>query len=399
MRTKTLPALRLWIVVGAVAGMASAPLDAPRAASEEHPPGGAPVASAASAAPAYLCSPQTQLRDARRCPAAGPGGARAELARQGLSPLRPLPIARLDLDLGFLPFSYRQLDRDGTSLYSSPDDAVAGAGASGRLDPGLVYVSWSDCQVISDTAVYLTPSGYIRGGSDCKQIELPSFRGLAFSRTPSRPFAWILGTTNVRTAPGTAALVTGQRYRFQIVQVFEWAQAEDLSWAKIGPEAWVAAKDVAAVTPDPARPEGVESDRWISINLFEQTLAVYEQGKLVFATMVSAGLPGWWTQPGTFQVYAKLERDHMSGAFEADRSDYYLLQDVPWVMYYDKARALHGAYWHNGYGYARSHGCVNLSPTDAHWLFNWAEEGTYVHVFDPSGQTPTDPKTYGDGGA
>ena len=161
----------------------------------------------------------------------------------------------------------------------------------------------------------------------------------------------------------------------------------------------MAAKDVAAVTPDPERPEGVESDRWISINLFEQTLAVYEQGRLVFATLVTTGLPGWWTQPGTFQVYAKLERDDMSGSFEADRSDYYLLQDVPWVMYYDKARALHGAYWRTSYGYPGSHGCVNLSPTDAHWLFNWAVEGTYVHVFDPSGQTPTDPKTYGDGGA
>jgi hypothetical protein len=391
--------VRGWIVLGAVAGMASAPAAASMPSRAPRLAALAKGSSVSAEAPSFLCSPQTQLRDARRCPAAGPSGARADLARQGLSPLRPLPIARLDLDLGFLPFSYRQLDRDGTHLYSSPEDAVAGAGGSGGIDAGLVYVSWSDCQMIGDTAVYLTPGGYIRGGDDCKQIELPSFHGLAFSRTPSRTFAWILGTTNVRTAPGTAAPVTGQRTRDKIVQIFEWAQAEDLSWAKIGPEAWVAAKDVAAVTPDPERPEGVESDRWISINLFEQTLAVYEEGRLVFATMVTTGLPGWWTQPGTFQVYARLERDDMSGAFEADRSDYYLLQDVPWVLYYDKARALHGAYWRTSYGYPGSHGCVNLSPTDAHWLFNWAEEGSYVHVFDPSGKTPTDPGTYGDGGA
>jgi hypothetical protein len=284
-------------------------------------------------------------------------------------------------------------------VYSTADDAASGAGAAGGIDAGFVYVSWSECQVINDTAVYLTAAGYIRGGSECKQSALPGFHGLAFSRTPSLPFAWILGTTNVRTAPGTTAAITGKRTRDQIVQIFEWAQADDLTWAKIGPDAWVAAKDVAAVTPDPTPPEGVEDDRWISINLFEQTLTVYEQGRLVFATMVATGLPGWWTQPGTFQVYAKLERDDMSGSFEADRSDYYLLQDVPWVLYYDKARAMHGAYWRTSYGYPGSHGCVNLSPTDAHWLFNWAEEGTYVHVFDPSGRTPTDPKTYGDGGA
>ena len=383
--------VRWLIILGAAASMAPVPAmaSAPRSAA---------TPSASATAASYLCSPQTQLRDERRCPAAGPSAARADLARQGISPLRPLPITGLDPDLSHVPFSYRKLDSDGERVYSSAQDAGADAGASGAIAAGLVYVSWTECQMINGVAVYLTPSGYIRGGSACRQIEMPSFHGLAFSRMPSGAFGWILGTTNVRTAPGTAAPITGQRTRDKVVRIFEWAQAEDLSWAKIGPEAWVAAKDVAAVTPDPERPQGVESDRWISINLFEQTLAVYEQGRLVFATMVTTGLPGWWTQPGTFQVYARLERDDMSGAFEADRSDYYLLQDVPWVMYFDKARALHGAYWRTSYGYSGSHGCVNLSPTDAHWLYDWAEEGTYVYVFDPSGQTPTDAALYTEGG-
>jgi hypothetical protein len=386
--------LRWLIILGAVAGMAPASA----MASARRPVVPAVTSSANRPVTSYLCSPQTQLRDERRCPAVGPSAARADLARQGVDPLRPLPIVGLDPALSYVPFSYRKLDREGERVYSSAQDAGADAGASGAIPAGLVYVSWSDCQMISGVAVYLTPSGYIRGGSACRQIEMPSFHGLAFSRTPSRSFGWILGTTNVRTAPGTAAPITGQRTRDKVVQIFEWAEAEDLSWAKIGPEAWVAAKDVAAVTPDTKRPEGVESDRWISINLFEQTLAVYEQGRLVFATMVTTGLPGWWTQPGTFQVYSRLERDDMSGAFEADRSDYYLLQDVPWVMYYDRARALHGAYWRTSYGYPGSHGCVNMSPTDAHWLFNWAQEGTYVYVFDPSGQTPTDAASYSEGG-
>lgn len=355
--------------------------------------------AAGTAASAYLCSPQTQMRDERRCPSVGPSAVRADLARQGVSPLRPLPVVGLDPSLSYVPFHYRKLDGDGTRLYASPQDAADDVGAVGAIAPGLVWISWRECQVIGDRAVYLTAGGYLRGGSECKQAEMPSFRGLAFSRTPSGPFAWILGTTDVRSAPRLAAPVVGQQYRFARVQVLDWAQADDLAWVKIGAEQWVAAKDVAVVTPDPTRPEGVEADRWISINLFEQTLAVYEDGRLVFATMISTGLPGWWTQPGTFQVYAKLERDDMAGAFEADRSDYYLLQDVPWVLYYDKARAIHGAYWHNGYGYARSHGCVNLSPTDAHWIFDWAEVGTFVHVFDPSGQTPTDPQIYSEGGA
>ena len=43
------------------------------------------------------------------------------------------------------------------------------------------------------------------------------------------------------------------------------------------------------------------------------------------------------------------------------QDDFYYLEDVPWTMYFDEARALHGAYWHNGFGYPHSHGCVNLS--------------------------------------
>jgi len=46
---------------------------------------------------------------------------------------------------------------------------------------------------------------------------------------------------------------------------------------------------------------------------------------------------------------------------------------VPWTMYFDDQIALHGAYWHDGFGFRRSHGCVNLTITDAHWLFHWAE--------------------------
>jgi len=30
-----------------------------------------------------------------------------------------------------------------------------------------------------------------------------------------------------------------------------------------------------------------------------------------------------------------------------------------------------GAYWHHDFGQVRSHGCINLEPSDAEWLFDW----------------------------
>jgi lipoprotein-anchoring transpeptidase ErfK/SrfK len=64
-------------------------------------------------------------------------------------------------------------------------------------------------------------------------------------------------------------------------------------------------------------------------------------------------------------------------------------------MYFDEGRSFHGTYWHDHFGFKRSHGCVNLSPRDSAWLYEWADEGTHVYVHDPSGVTPTDPEFYG----
>jgi len=48
---------------------------------------------------------------------------------------------------------------------------------------------------------------------------------------------------------------------------------------------------------------------------------------------------------------------------------YYAIEDVPYVQYFAKGVGLHGAFWHRGFGHERSHGCVNLAPLDAQWLF------------------------------
>jgi lipoprotein-anchoring transpeptidase ErfK/SrfK len=71
----------------------------------------------------------------------------------------------------------------------------------------------------------------------------------------------------------------------------------------------------------------------------------------------------------------------MTGAYLQDRRDYYFLEDVPWILYYDGQRALHGSYWHDHYGLRGSHGCVNLTPRDARWLYDFANVGDTVVVF------------------
>jgi hypothetical protein len=361
------------------------------------------VAPAAAAGPTddVLCSGRVQVRYADRCGPQGPGAQLAARNNGGPENPLPLPTTSIDPELYHLPFNYIRLDNsEPTRLYLSRSDARDGRNASSEIDPGFNFVSWIDCQIIDGKAIYMVEPGvYVRGGGDCSRMASINFQGLQFYRTPKQTFAWVLGGAFTVSEPGTQQFTDRWVYRYELVWVYEERQIGDWTWYRIGPDDWVEQRLLAVVKPDGTKPEGVESDRWISINLHEQTISAYENGELVYATIASTGLRGWWTQPGTFQVYSKLEKDNMSGSFEADRSDYYYLQDVPWVLYYDQARAIHGAYWHNGYGYPRSHGCVNLSPTDAQWFFQWAEEGTWVHVYDPTGETPTDEEFYGAGGA
>jgi len=171
------------------------------------------------------------------------------------------------------------------------------------------------------------------------------------------------------------------------------------NWYLVGPDEWVPERAIARVIPNTTPPPGVTGDRWIEVNLYEQTIAVYDQRELVFATLIASGMEPFWTRPGLFRIYEKLESTPMRGSFEADRSDAYYLEDVPWTMYFDQARALHGAYWRANLGYPQSHGCVNLTVGDSRWIFDWAKIGDWVYVWDPSGQTPEDPSLYTPGGA
>ena len=50
----------------------------------------------------------------------------------------------------------------------------------------------------------------------------------------------------------------------------------------------------------------------------------------------------------------------------------YDLPGVPWVSYFtEPGIAFHGAYWHNRFGTPMSHGCINMRPDAAKWIYRW----------------------------
>jgi lipoprotein-anchoring transpeptidase ErfK/SrfK len=66
-------------------------------------------------------------------------------------------------------------------------------------------------------------------------------------------------------------------------------------------------------------------------------------------------------------------RDPEYGVTKRRGSGGFELRDVPWIQYFAAGYALHGAYWHDVFGTPRSHGCVNLAPIDARYVFFWTD--------------------------
>jgi lipoprotein-anchoring transpeptidase ErfK/SrfK len=279
-------------------------------------------------------------------------------------------------------------------FYSSLADAQAKSDNALTYAAGFVYISYTGQD---DTGhFFLSQSGYWIRGDGNRIHEISSFQGLLFHETPRVAFGWTFEQIPIKSAPGYGTADTGKQLRpWTIVQVYHTEIVKDTAWNMIGPDQWVEGRKIAVVTPNTTPPEGVDSNRWIEVNLEEQTIAVYENYELVFATMVATGSEPFWTRPGTFQIFEKKEAETMRNN---DPTDFYYLENVPFTMYFDGARALHGAYWRTRFGYPQSHGCVNLSVGDARWLFEWANIGDWVYIHDPSGKTPTDPARY-QGGA
>ena len=140
------------------------------------------------------------------------------------------------------------------------------------------------------------------------------------------------------------------------------------------------AAPAAAAAAQPARQSAPSTaGKSILVNLSKQWLYAYENGVQVFSAPVSTGRDGMETPTGIFAIYSKTPLQTMDGVLDGK---YWIVPNVPNVMYIHGGVALHGTYWHNlfGTGARPSHGCINMPLNSAAWLYGWAPVGTPVRV-------------------
>jgi lipoprotein-anchoring transpeptidase ErfK/SrfK len=205
-------------------------------------------------------------------------------------------------------------------------------------------------------------------------------------------FAWVTSDrAGVWPDPKAKGKPVSEHARFERVSVLDVSGAvgaADASGAsatssagqpmvRVGDGAWMQARDLArpSAAPPPAEVSG-PGEHWIDVDVATQTLVAYEGARPVYATLVSSGrgaprTPSA-TPTGVHRVWVKILASDMGNAARDDE-EHFSLEDVPYVQFFDSAVALHGTYWHGDFGHVRSHGCVNLAPLDAQWLFAFTE--------------------------
>jgi hypothetical protein len=116
--------------------------------------------------------------------------------------------------------------------------------------------------------------------------------------------------------------------------------------------------------------------KMIDLNLSDQKLYCYEEGNLVYSCWVASGKSGYSTRTGDFRIYAKDRSVDMTSS--PGDAEFYNVPNVPYVNWFSGGQAIHGCYWSSEFGYPRSHGCVNVTVSDAAWIYDWAPVGTPV---------------------
>ncbi len=280
-----------------------------------------------------------------------------------------------------LPFRYYFAGHEGAYAFLNLERALDDA-PDQELDAGFGVA------VVEETMAHGERWGRTRRGRWIALRELGAAHPIAFRGEElegSLDVAWVMAERANVYAAAKPDKPSQSRVKFQIVRWREEVVAPGGGGTMVrisddgkDPPEWMRAKDLVHPTsaPPPAEVGGdASTERWLDVDLATQTLVAWEGTRPVFATLVSTGRgpkgSETATPPGTHRLWVKLTTTTMDNLEKDDADRHYSIEDVPFVQFFDKAVALHGAFWHNDFGHVHSHGCVNLSPLDARWLFGW----------------------------
>jgi hypothetical protein len=303
-------------------------------------------------------------------------GPLAWVCAEGVAPSQAKPLPPLgSAPVGGLPFQYFFVRPDGSFGYRNLATAESGVPDT-QFQPGFgVAVTRTESRPDGGDAFGLTTHGLWVPMRDLGgPVVAPDALAVDFDGTD---FVWILAEgPQVYAAPAGARRRDVTLARLSRVPVLERVEKAKVTWLRIGERSWIRERDAASPRigspPAGARPD----ERWIDVDLERQIVTAYRGEKPVFAMLASTGRGALGseqaTPPGEYRIWVKLRSSDMDNLENLEAQTNYAIQAVPWVLYFHRGYGLHGAFWHRAFGRVQSHGCVNLTPSDAQRLFEWA---------------------------
>ncbi len=308
-------------------------------------------------------------------------------------PMRPKEVPEIVPD--GLPLRYHFVGRDGALGYANLSVAEEG-NPDYEFQPGFAVAIIQEASKGPGQLFGLTTKGLWIPMRDVARVQGSAFAGVSLGGAALDSVAWVYTRrAALYASPAGRRLAGREVVRHERLVVLEAREKGGRPWLRVGDDQWVRGGDVRTPRATTPPPEAAPGERWIDIDVERQILTAYEGDRAVFATLISTGKGSGAsilaTPLGVHRIWVKLRTSDMTNLEDEDASRYYAIQDVPWVMYFKKGYGLHGAFWHDAFGTVRSHGCVNLSPLDAQWLFHW------VGPRLPTGWTAVLPTEYDQG--
>ena len=307
---------------------------------------------------------------------------------------RPVP--------GLVPYVYAKVWRRWKGpVYSSADAYASGAAPRSYMEYGYKF-RFTEAIETERGTVLKRDSGEVVPVDDIFLYPVSYFHGRELDKAPLPAGmlpAWVFGYEGgeVRATPDkNAEVVKVLDYHMPLLVRDQPADATGHWWEipdALGPgvPGYVNdQRDIRHWVPREPPAEISAGEVWIDVDLGQQVLALMEGDQPLFVTMVSTGDVGWETPQGIFRVYDKMIETTMSSKPDAEDADFYFVEGVPWTMHFKPRYALHGVFWHWGFGHRASHGCVNLAPRDARYVFDHigpTMEAGWHTVYE----TPADP--------
>jgi lipoprotein-anchoring transpeptidase ErfK/SrfK len=267
------------------------------------------------------------------------------------------------------------------------------AGALRWEIPEGAMLSFTNAFDVDGRTFLLSPDLSIVPADRVRPFRPSAFHGVELSGDVKLPIAWIRRTPKpkMRQAQDSSFAPTGDSW-----PVRSWIA---LTGKKVerGSELWLETRDqglyirqadATVVEPAAQLPFSVGADeKWIDASIDRGTLTLFVGANAVFTTLISPGaggvppssaktneelVKGSYTPLGIYRVNFKVRETTMTPE-KTPFPEKNWIADVPHTLYFRMPFAIHGAYWHEDFGLPKSGGCINLSPTDARFVFDWVE--------------------------